>query len=236
MTVSDTRDDLDQLQVLIVDDHVLFAQTLELALTRAGYVAGRVDLDEAPAGSAPLVRSVLERHPEVMLLDLDLGPAGDGFPLIEPSTRAGIAVVVVTATEEPGQWARAVMAGARKVIPKSGSLADVLGTVQRIEEGLPVMEPAERTELLDAWVARRAGNEERWQRFDQLTMRESEVLGLLMAGQSVREIARRGDTAEGTVRTQVKAVLAKLGVSSQLAAVGLAYRLGWRAPYQRDED
>jgi DNA-binding NarL/FixJ family response regulator len=46
----------------------------------------------------------------------------------------------------------------------------------------------------------------------------------------VREVARHSNTAEATVRTQVKSILGKLEVSSQLAAVGLAYQVGWRAP------
>jgi DNA-binding NarL/FixJ family response regulator len=67
-------------------------------------------------------------------------------------------------------------------------------------------------------------------RFDLLTTRESEVLGQLMAGRQVSEIARRGFVSESTVRTQVKSVLSKLQVNSQLTAVGLAYRAHWRAP------
>ena len=47
----------------------------------------------------------------------------------------------------------------------------------------------------------------------------------------VRDVARHSDTSEATVRTQVKSILAKLQVSSQLAAVGQAYRIGWRPPF-----
>ena len=47
-----------------------------------------------------------------------------------------------------------------------------------------------------------------------------------MRGRSVREIASIGVVSEATVRTQVKSILAKLEVSSQLAAVGLAHRMG----------
>ena len=106
---------------------------------------------------------------------------------------------------------------------------------ERFDEGIEelalgqVLEP-ERTELLEAWDRQRAGHEDLWAKFDRLSLRESEVLGLLMQGHSVREIADNGHTAESTVRTQVKAVLAKLEVSSQLAAVVLAYQIGWRAP------
>ena len=64
-------------------------------------------------------------------------------------------------------------------------------------------------------------------------MRECEVLGQLMQGHSVRGIAEHSVVAETTVRTQVKSILAKLEVSSQLAAVGLAYRIGWQAPFER---
>ena len=172
----------------------------------------------------------------MLVLDLDLGPWGDGYPLIEPSVKAGVKVVVVTGAEEPGQWARAVMCGASKVVSKSEPLATVLATVRGLSEGEEVMTPEERAELLETWVRRRAGNEAAWARFDQLSMREAEVLGLLMQGHPVRDIARRHDTSEGTVRTQVRSVLAKLEVSSQLAAVGLAYQLEWRAPFQRPLD
>jgi two-component system, NarL family, nitrate/nitrite response regulator NarL len=174
---------------------------------------------------------VLSRKPKLLLLDLDLGPYGDGLALIEPISRAGVDVVVVTGTEDPGRWARAVMSGARKVLAKTSPLPTVVTTVDRLLTGLPVMSRHEREELLGAWAKQRQGNEQLWEMFDQLTLRESEVLGLLMQGHTVREVARHTSTAETTVRTHVKSILAKLEVSSQLAAVGLAYQVGWRAPY-----
>ena len=54
------------------------------------------------------------------------------------------------------------------------------------------------------------------------------MLRQLMQGHQVREIARLNVVSEATVRTQVKSILAKLEVSSQLAAVGLAHEAGWR--------
>ena len=53
------------------------------------------------------------------------------------------------------------------------------------------------------------------------------MLGRLMEGLTVREIAAASTVSEATVRTQVKAVLAKLEVCSQVAAVGLARQAGW---------
>jgi len=67
-------------------------------------------------------------------------------------------------------------------------------------------------------------------RVDRLTAREAQVLGHLMRGQTVHEIAATSFVSEATVRTQVKAILAKLEVSSQIAAVGLAHQIGWHPP------
>ena len=64
-------------------------------------------------------------------------------------------------------------------------------------------------------------------RLQQLTSRENEILGLLMEGNTVSEIARLNVVSEATVRTQVRSILTKLEVSSQLAAVGVAHRAGW---------
>jgi len=66
--------------------------------------------------------------------------------------------------------------------------------------------------------------------FESLSRREGEVLRLLMDGMSVNKIAETSFVSVGTVRTQVKAVLRKLGVSSQVAAVALAYKIGWDQP------
>ena len=54
-----------------------------------------------------------------------------------------------------------------------------------------------------------------------------------MKGRAVREIAGLSVVSEATVRTQVKSILAKLEVSSQLAAVGLANQASWRPPAER---
>lgn len=63
--------------------------------------------------------------------------------------------------------------------------------------------------------------------FSNLSKRESEVLMLLCGGVLINEIAETSFVTVGTIRTQVKAVLKKLGVHSQVAAVSLAWDSGW---------
>jgi two-component system nitrate/nitrite response regulator NarL len=218
------------LRILIVEDHVLFAESLELALTVEGYDVRRMMIPDHAQSPSALIATVTRQRPRVVLLDLDLGQFGYGEHLIAPLALAGINVVVVTGSLDRARWGEAVRLGARKVLAKSRPLNDVLATVRRIIQGLQVMAPAEREELLAAWSNERAHLVDLQGRLDRLTIREREVLAHLMKGRTVREIAAVGVVSEATVRTQVKSILAKLEVTSQLAAVGLAHQVAWRPP------
>ena len=71
-------------RVVIVDDHVSIAEALELALSVEGYDVRRVPVPEAPGSPAALVSSIVRLRPKVVLLNLDLGPFGDGARLVAP--------------------------------------------------------------------------------------------------------------------------------------------------------
>ena len=203
-------------RVLIIEDHRLFAESLELTLSLAGYDVRRLALPDDGGSMATLRSSALR------------GRVGDGRALSSPRARAGANVVVVTASSDRGRWGACVKQGARKVLSKGGQLQDTLATVRRLHQGLPVMTREELESLLDAWRNERQATDHMRGRLEKLTPRERSVLDNLIEGQSVRDIARASVVAEATVRTQVKAILAKLEVSSQLAAVGLANHVGWR--------
>ena len=217
-------------RVLIVEDHRLFAEAVDLALTAEGYDVGRIDVPADPESPGALVAAIVKQQPVVVLLDLDLGRFGDGLRVIGPIARSGANVIVVTGSTDLARWGDAVQAGARKVLSKSQPLQDILATVRRIIAGLPVMDREEREELVSEWTRMREDLHEVRVRLEQLTNRESVVLGHLMKGRAVRQIAGISTVSEATVRTQVKSILAKLEVSSQLAAVGMAHEIGWRAP------
>jgi two-component system nitrate/nitrite response regulator NarL len=217
-------------RVLIVEDHRLFAEAVDLALRVAGYDVRRIEVPADPGSPGALVSAIVKPQPVVVLLDLDLGGFGDGVQLIEPIARAGANVIVVTGSTDRARWGDAIQAGARKVLSKSQPLHDILATVRRIIAGLPVMDREEREELVSESTRMREDLHEVRERLEQLTNRESVVLGHLMKGRPVRQIAGLSTVSEATVRTQVKSILAKLEVSSQLAAVGMAHEIGWRAP------
>lgn len=216
-------------RVCVIEDHTLFAESLQIALELKGHEVRRVPLPADLHNSLTLLPAVMKHQPHVLLLDLDLGNA-DGSRLIEPVTRAGTAVVVLTGSGDRARWGQCIRLGARKVMVKTAPLNEILSTIRLIGEGRPVMAVEEREELVRFWQEERAQVEELLDRLNRLTAREAEVLGKLMEGQQVRQIAEDSVVSEATVRTQVKSILSKLEVTSQIGAVGLAHHAGWNAP------
>ena len=214
-------------RVLIIDDHVLLAEALELALSLDGFDARVLAL---PAGgSMSTVRSMaLRRRAGTVILDLDLGGLGDGMSLIAPLVRSGADVIVMTGDTHRGRWGACIDQGARTVLPKVHPLRKTVAVVRALHQGLPVTTAEETEPLLAAWRSEQAATGDQRRRLELLTRREKHVLSCLIEGHDVRKIARRGVVSEATVRSQVKSILAKLGVSSQLAAVGLAHHVGWQ--------
>jgi two-component system, NarL family, nitrate/nitrite response regulator NarL len=216
-------------RILIVEDHDLFAESMELALSLEGYDVRRLTNSDIDVSPALILSQVARLRPRIVLLDLHLVRFGDSVRLIRPIAQSGANVVVVTAASDRARWGECIHSGARKVLSKCGPLNETLSTVRKISQGLPVMGAEEREDLLQLWHRQRQDQEVQRSRLDSLTKRESEVLRQLMVGHPVREIARLSVVSEATVRTQVKSILAKLQVSSQLAAVGLAHYVGWQA-------
>lgn len=225
ITNSGTRDST---RVLVIEDHILLAESLEIALLREGYDVRRLELPEVGGSMDTLRSAALGTDARIALVDLDLGRFGDGMALIEPLARSGTNVVVVTASTDRGRWGACVHHGARQVVSKVQPLRETLSTVRRLHQGLPVMTSTEREALLDAWRTGRMAGDDIRRRLELLTPREKQILAALMEGNTVRDVARSGVVAEATVRTQVKSILAKLEVSSQLAAVGLAHQVQWQ--------
>ncbi|MCH1867529.1 LuxR C-terminal-related transcriptional regulator [Nocardioides sp. CFH 31398] len=211
-----------------MEDHVLLAEALEMTLSSEGFDVRRIEPADDGMSTALLLSTILRTRPEIVLLDLDLGRSGDGVRLIGPLAHAGVRVVVVTASGDRARWGECLRHGARTVLSKGRPLREVVATVRRVHEGFPAMAPAERDHLLRLFSEQRRAVEELNTRLERLTRREQQVLDQLVSGRTVREIAEQAVVAEATVRTQVKSILAKLEVSSQLAAVGIAHRAGWR--------
>ena len=218
-----------RLRIVLVEDHATFAESLELALGLDGHETHTISPDGAASLQA-LAARVQQLDPDLVLLDLDLGSLGNGARLITPLVQAHAQVVVLTSTTDRARWGECLALGARHVLSKSAPLGEIRSTIHAIDVDAPTMDRRERNALIALAHQEHTDRLVIRARLEELSPRESAVLGRLIQGETVREIAASSFVAEATIRTQVKAILAKLHVSSQIAAVGLANRADWKPP------
>jgi DNA-binding NarL/FixJ family response regulator len=218
------------LRVLLVDDHALLTDAVAAALRAEGIDARIAGLDSRQ----DLIESVDGDPPDLILLDLELGGAiGDGAALVRPFVRAGARVLVVSASRRRAQVGTAIEQGAVGHLTKSEPLHELIETIVAAARGEDVMNPAHRQAILQDLWAMREQESEALEPFERLTAREQQVLRELGNGKVVSTIAEEWVVSEATVRSQVRAVLSKLGVTSQLEAVALALRVGWLVDARR---
>lgn len=214
-------------RIVVIDPHHLFSECLCLGLCQRGHHAVAVEPPPRASSVSAMLAPVLRERPDIAIVNIARSAAGDGLRLVHPLTLAGVHVVVVTEDVDRTRWGQALTLGARAVMAKEAPLATVMSAVRRLVDGTGVMPAEERRALVEHYRAQRAHDTRARERLEKLTQRESEILSHLMAGRAVSEIARRAVVSEGTVRSQVKSLLGKLEVSSQLAAVALASSCAW---------
>jgi two-component system nitrate/nitrite response regulator NarL len=212
------------IRVLLVEDHASFRQALAFMLEREpGFeVAGQVG---SLAEARELNGEVLEKV-EVAIVDLAL-PDGDGLDLIEDlSSQPRTMTLVLSASLEPGRFARAVEAGASGVLHKSTPIKDIVEAVRKLRAGEALLSPAEVVEMLRLVGRERQEEHAARQAVERLTPREKEVLQALAEGLESREIAEKLNVTVETERTHMVNILHKLGVHSRLQALVFAARHG----------
>ena len=210
-------------RLLLVEDHASFRQTLALVFD------GEPDFEVvAQAGTVAEAREVMDdREADLGVVDLSL-PDGEGVELIEDLREANplFAALVLTASLDREDHARAVEAGAAGVLHKSADVDEILDATRRLAAGETLFSSEELVELLR--LAGQSREEERQARanIEQLTPREMEVLKALGRGLSNKEIAQSLHMSVDTERTHMMNILSKLGVHSRLQALLFAARYG----------
>ena len=208
-------------RVLLVDDEALVRTGLRLILAAE---PGIEVVGEAADGERALELVDL-LTPDVVLLDLRM-PVLDGLATVRRLTETGATarVVVLTTFDTDRNVLDALQAGATGFLLKDAPAEQLVAAIRAAATGDAVFAPAVARRVADELARRRTP--EGIERMSGLTDREREVLGLMAEGLSNAEIASRLVIGEGTVKTHVARVLAKLGVRDRLQAVVLAYR--WR--------
>jgi len=208
--------------LLIVDDHRVFGQGLEA-------VFGAQPDFEPTAVSSPdqVIGVATARRPDVVIMDIRLGDVS-GIDLTRQlmTMPAPPAVVVLTAYADVATVISAFRAGAVGFVAKNGSVEQLVSAVRAVLLGGSWL-PAE---LLSGLLAAYPGPVELPEQklIQQLTVREREVLGLMVSGLDRNGIASRLHQSPNTVRTHIRNVTVKLDCHSALEAVAAALKAGLR--------
>jgi len=202
----------EQLEVIVVDDHLAMRRGIELLLREAGFRIAGV------AGTLDEARSVLSRRRfDVALLDVQLGEHS-AVSLVDELLREDPAAPIVLYTGYTGSDSalqEAVRAGARGFVLKSSPAERLTGALRAVAAGGTYVDPALAGQLADGGELQRLGS---------LSARELEVLELLADGLNGQMIAERLFLSPETVRTHVRNATSKLGAHTRVQAVAIVVR------------
>jgi DNA-binding NarL/FixJ family response regulator len=233
MTAADSPGSDDAVTVVVVDDQSAVREGLVLLL---GTLTGVAVAGQAADGDAA-VALVGATKPQVVLMDLNM-PGCDGVAATRritaeyPATR----VVVLTTYADDESIIGALQAGALGYLTKDATRAEIGRAIQAAAGGQAVLDPGVQRRLLSA-ATRTAGPApvappaaDAGDADSDLTPREAEVLKLIAAGQSNREIAKTLYVSEATVKTHVNRIFAKTGSRDRVQAMRYAYTHGYATP------
>jgi DNA-binding NarL/FixJ family response regulator len=205
------------IQVFLLDDHEIVRDGIRGLLVAAGLIV----VGEAGTAADALVRIPATR-PDVAVLDVRL-PDGNGIEVCREirSRQPEVACVMLTSYADDEAHLAAVMAGAAAYVLKQIRGQDLVEAITAVAQGRSLIDPATTARLMDMLrgnVAEDAG-------LGRLTPRERQILELISAGKTNREIGAQLYLAEKTVKNYVSNLLAKLGMAHRSEAAAYAARL-----------
>ncbi len=204
----------------MADDHSLVRRGLALLLSSAA----DIELVGEAADGAAAVELVAKLRPDVVLMDLSM-PVMDGIAATrEIRTRhPDVRVVALTAFAERATVLAAIDAGAVGYVLKDGDEADLLAATRAASRGESPLSPRAANALLAARTARPGPT---------LSDREREVVVLVVAGLTNREIGEALEISEKTVKTHLTRIYQRFELRNRAHALDWARELGIGAPGQ----
>ncbi|MGI5246986.1 response regulator [Dactylosporangium sp. CA-139066] len=211
------------IRVLLADDQRVVREGLSLVL---GLLAD-VEVVGAAADGDEAVTLAERLRPDIVLMDLRM-PRCDG---VEATRRLrervpGVRVIVLTTYSDDRSVLEALRAGARGYLTKEAGGEEIREALERVLDDGAAIDPAVQHHLLNAIAQPGAVAAPSGPPPDGLTPREAEVLRLVAAGLSNAEIAGRLFISEGTVKSHINHLLAKIDARDRAQAVAYAYRHG----------
>ena len=214
------------IRVLIADDQRVVREGLEMVL---GLLPG-VEVVGSAGDGLEAVDLAASLHPDIVLMDLRM-PRCDGVEAtrVLREREPEIKVVVLTTYADDRSVLDALRAGARGYLTKHAGGAQIREALEQVAENRAIIDPAVQHHLIDAIAAAPTAPGAPGQAPGLpagLTPREAEVLALIAQGLSNTEIADRLVVSEGTVKSHINHVFAKIDARDRAQAVSYAYQHG----------
>lgn len=215
------------IDVFIVDDQPLVRAGITMLLSGEPGIAVVGEAESA----AEALRVVRQLRPDVVLMDVRM-PGMDGVSATRELVADGdadplVRVIVMTTFDDEDVVVDSLLAGASGYLLKHASPTELADAIRRVSSGDTWLDPTAATRLVER-LRPRGGDSTDIAAL--LTPREQEVLRMVAAGLSNREIRERLVLSEATVKTHVARLLLKTGSRDRAAAVALAYRTGFVHP------
>jgi len=211
------------IRILLVDDHQIFLTGLQLLIEKEPDM-----IVVGTAGNGAETLALMQEHPDIVLLDLDLGNESgiDFLPqLIEPEEPPR--VIIVTGVPDPELHLRAVRLGALGVVLKLDSAGLLVKAIRKVHGGeMWLNRPMISTVMTELIHARAKKMDSEALKIAELTVREREVIALVAEGMRNRQIGERLFISEKTVRHYLTSVFDKLGVADRLALMIYSFQHG----------
>jgi DNA-binding NarL/FixJ family response regulator len=218
------------IRVVLVDDEPIVRSGIAMLLSGEPGIEVIADLD----GGQAAVDLAIARRPDVVITDVRM-PGMDGVETtrrIVAATTDGndglpaVKVLVLTTFHVDQAVYDALRAGASGFILKDAAPTELVAAVRAIAAGEGWLDPAVAGRLIDEFAMRPASGLPTPEELRTLTSREREVLVLIAHGLSNAEISDHLVVGEGTTKTHVSRIFAKLGLRDRAQAVATAYKCG----------
>lgn len=213
---SDTR-------VLVVEDRRLVGESVRTVLDLAGIEAELVD--EADLGT--IEEAVARFQPSIAVVAVGIGAGSLTEQVIGRLSESGIPVVIMSGGSDRMRLARCVEEGAIAILDKQMDVDTLIALIRNAGAASTILARADRDRIADELREYRVMIRAQRRPLETLTRREREVLVELSRGNRATEIAHSSCVSISTVRSQIKSILIKLGVHSQVQAVALANQYNW---------
>jgi two-component system nitrate/nitrite response regulator NarL len=211
------------IRVLIVDDHLSVAESLQALLSRQD----DLDVGDVAIDGETAIRLAAARPPQVVLMDQTLsGESGVAVATKILAAHPGTAIVMLTGGMTQEELIAAVEAGVSGYLMKTTPASEIVRAIRRAAAGEILLPPDELASLLRLGRERTRQRDERERNLPQLTKREGEVLALMASATDVERIATELKISVNTARGYIQNILEKLGAHSRLEAVVRATALG----------